>query len=251
MLKSVKLVTFDVTRTLLHFKIPPGKLYAEFAASHGVSVDADVVVKKFGVNYKQMSQSHPNFGKTSIGWEKWWETVIIKSLEDYVRNPSKACEISKDLIDSYKTGDNWVLNEGCEEILSLLKSTGITIGVISNFDPRLEGVLKDKNLDKYFDFILTSYAANCMKPDPKIFDQALILSKINNIVEQEAVHIGDDVENDYIGPKSSGWQALLVSEKEMGNTKIDKNHIFKSLKDLQSFFMSHTKCTFIHSMKEP
>lgn len=250
MLKTVKLITFDVTRTLLHFKTPPGKLYAEFAASQGVSVDADVVVKKFGINYKQMSLAHPNFGKATIGWEKWWETVIASSLEDYVRDPLKTCEISKGLIDSYKTGDNWVLNEGCEEILSFLKSTGITVGVISNFDPRLEGVLKDKKIDKYFDFILTSYAANCMKPDSKIFDQALIASKVNNISKQEAVHIGDDIENDYIGPRLSGWQSLLISDKEIDSDKVVKNHIFRTLKDLHSFFMSHTKCTFIHNIKD-
>ncbi|XP_077300250.1 rhythmically expressed gene 2 protein-like [Arctopsyche grandis] len=238
-MKTIKLVTFDVTRTLLQFRIPPGSRYAEIATSYGISVDSTRVSKKFKSSYQQTSQVYPNFGKNTVGWEQWWTLVIKKTFEDDVNDKRALDSLATNLIQLYRTGNEWILCEGCEGVLNILKRTGIKIGVISNFDQRLGDILKNACIDRYFDFIVGSYDADCMKPDSKIFQQALTASKLSGIVSKECLHIGDDIKNDYVGATSAGWNAILVSNKPSQNEKIDRNHVFNSLNDLCEFFMKN------------
>lgn len=114
------------------------------------------------------------------------------------------------------------------------------MGVISNFDQRLESILKDTEIRQYFAFVLTSYDFGVEKPSLPIFEEALRLGKRNRekaILPCEAMHIGDQVDNDYFGAKTAGWSAALI--KHVGDEKTDekrvpKQDIFTSLKHFQS-----------------
>ncbi|XP_050361382.1 rhythmically expressed gene 2 protein-like [Nymphalis io] len=123
------------------------------------------------------------------------------------------------------------ISEGSEELIKLLKQSDITIGVISNFDPRLHEILFNLNLNKYFEFIITSYEAGISKPDKKIFQIAQGICK-KYIDSSQCLHIGDDITNDYHGAKEAGWHALLVTNKlkHLESQVLDKT--FLNLKEL-------------------
>lgn len=65
------------------------------------------------------------------------------------------------------------------------------------------------NLPK-FDFVATSYEADCEKPNPKIFKYAEKISK-QKFAPEEALHIGNEVEKDLEGAAAAGWSSLLIS----------------------------------------
>jgi putative hydrolase of the HAD superfamily len=102
-------------------------------------------------------------------------------------------------------------------MLQTLRSNGIKVAVVSNFDERLVllpalGTTKDSSstpfiqplllknlgLDHLFDVVLPSCYAGVAKPDPDIFYQAL---RKANVEGSEAVHVGDDYKKDYRGAK--------------------------------------------------
>ncbi len=77
-LQGIKLITFDVTGTLLKFKKPPYKVYTEFAKAAGLIVDEDEVKVNFKKHFQQMSQEKPHFGEC---WETWWTTVVTNTFK--------------------------------------------------------------------------------------------------------------------------------------------------------------------------
>jgi len=114
------------------------------------------------------------------------------------------------------------------------------LGVISNFDQRLESILEDVQIRQYFAFVLTSYDFGMEKPSLPIFEEALRLTKSlqkEKILSQEATHIGDREDNDYFGAKSAGWNALLIKhDNEIDESKVPREDVFKNLKELERYF---------------
>jgi len=78
------------------------------------------------------------------------------------------------------------------------------------------------------------------KPNLSIFEEALRLMKYlrkEEILAQEATHIGDRADNDYFGAKSAGWNALLIKhDSDIDVSKVPREDVFKSLKELQRHF---------------
>lgn len=111
------------------------------------------------------------------------------------------------------------------------------MGVISNFDQRLESILEDVEIRQYFAFVLTSYDFGVEKPSLAIFEEALRLTRRlreEEILPREATHIGDRADKDYFGAKSAGWNALLIKhDDEINETKVPREDVFRSLKELQ------------------
>lgn len=211
-LSGIKLVTFDVTNTLLKFRKPPWEHYANVAKKYGFNGEGISIKKKLLNNYNVMSKQYPNFGKDSISWQQWWSKIIEMTFQGELPPDANIDMISEKLINDYKTPNCWQIVEGSEDLIRLFKQFNVTIGVISNFDPRLHEILLNLNINKYFEFILTSYEIGVCKPDKKFFEIAQAKCK-NCIKPSECLHIGDDISKDYEGAKGAGWHALLITNE--------------------------------------
>jgi REG-2-like HAD superfamily hydrolase len=249
-INRLRLVTFDVTETLLNYRIPPAEKYSQVAAQFGVTVDPNVISVNFRKQWRNMSSSHPNFGQsTGLGWETWWKQLINRTFQESVscnaHNVSILDTIGDHLIEVYKTRECWQIAEGAEDLLKYLNSLGISLGIVSNYDGRLKAVLKAMELHHYFRFIITSYCAGFVKPDSRIFYLALGQLDNGRIKPHEAVHIGNTPEIDYLGAVKAGWNAILVHQNAKKVTKhyqyVDPEFVFENLRYLQSYISMHKK----------
>ncbi|XP_063215836.1 rhythmically expressed gene 2 protein-like [Bacillus rossius redtenbacheri] len=238
-----RLVTFDVTGTLLKFRMSPGEKYAEVAASFGLKVEPRILTANFKTHFRDMCVEHPNFGLlTGIGWKKWWTDVVFKTFDFGSGCATHEVEenilrsIAETLIDDYKKSECWVVTNGSVSLLSNLKDLGICLGVVSNFDGRLKKVLESTGLRKYFDFVLASYEVGFEKPDARIFNNALCCTQ-KVLQPNQALHVGNDPFLDYKGARNAGWNAVLISnDTHIFNTyDIDKQFVFPSLNKLSAF----------------
>ncbi|PNF32148.1 Rhythmically expressed gene 2 protein [Cryptotermes secundus] len=240
----LRLVTFDVTETLLTFRVPPAEKYADVGAQFGVIVDPNVISANFKKHWRYMSTSHPNFGqRTGLGWEKWWKLLVNKTFQDTVQgnayNVSIFDTIGDHLIELYKTCECWKTVEGAEELLNHFNKLRVPLGIISNYDERLETVLEAMDLHHHFQFIITSYCAGFEKPDSRIFRLALCQLGNGSIKPNEALHVGNMPEIDYLGAVKAGWNAALVHQNPKKVTEhyhgVDPELVFETLKDFESY----------------
>ncbi|KAG8198109.1 hypothetical protein JTE90_020932 [Oedothorax gibbosus] len=237
-----KLCTFDVTNTLLKFRIPVGEQYAKVGRIYGVHRDPQQIGKSFLANWKTMNQNHPNYGQTTeLSSNSWWKELVRRAFTDDSNKQltdNELDSISGHLYDLYKGSECWKVEAGAKSLLKLLKDKGVMLGVISNFDERLDCVLKSNELHLYFEFILGSYDVGVAKPNRKIFE--LALGKAPFVDSSEALHIGDNILLDYLAAKEAGWNALLLQHKDLDKDllkKVDPYEIVSNVDQIREYIL--------------
>lgn len=114
--------------------------------------------------------------------------------------------------------------------LKFCAALGLKQGVVSNFDKRLEGILRGCGLLTHFSFLLTSEEAGVAKPDPAIFTQALVRC---GVPASSVVHVGDHYVNDYLTSRSLGIQGYLLDRQDChGHLDVPPQHRLHSLDEL-------------------
>lgn len=252
-LSRLRLITFDVTDTLLKFRSSPGRQYGEIGALYGVLADDNALAANFKAHWYKLNKEHPNFGLTTgLGWENWWKHIIAGTFQDskFNINDKKLDAISKHLIDLYRTSNCWQQCFGTLGLLTYLRSKKVPLGIISNFDPRLTQTLQNTKLLPHFGFVITSYEVGFEKPDKRIFEEAMKASGIKDLKPEECLHIGDTPILDYFGAKNCGWNAILVHDKSYEQLKekygdVDRERVFASLYDLHKHFVDTSDEKFV------
>lgn len=83
------------------------------------------------------------------------------------------------------------------------------LGIIANQSLGTQERIDNWGIGKYFDVVIASAEAGCAKPDPKIFTMALQKAKCE---PNEAVMVGDRLDNDIIPAKKLGMKTIWVRQ---------------------------------------
>jgi putative hydrolase of the HAD superfamily len=97
--------------------------------------------------------------------------------------------------------------------LSDWRGQGVRLVVVSNWDVSLHDVLARVGLAPLLDGVVTSAEARARKPDPAIFERALLLAGVR---PEEAVHAGDSADEDVAGARAAGIEPVLVRRDDAG-----------------------------------
>ncbi|MEW6048074.1 MAG: HAD-IA family hydrolase [Bacillota bacterium] len=107
-----------------------------------------------------------------------------------------------------EAGTLWLaVRPGTAESLRKLRELGLTLGVVSNADGRVEQFLETAGLRPYLDFVVDSTLVGVEKPDPRIFQIALERAGVG---PGEAVHVGDIFSVDVVGARSAGIEGVAM-----------------------------------------
>ncbi|KAJ1956277.1 Haloacid dehalogenase-like hydrolase domain-containing protein 3 [Dispira parvispora] len=143
----------------------------------------------------------------------WWEKVILDTFHCAgitgvdQKQLQRVCTI---LYEKFATPEPYRVYPESQDTLLALAQRGIKLGIISNSDDRTEHLIKELGLGSYMDFIIISALEGIEKPSHGIFEKALRLAGTS---PQQALHVGDDYQNDYQGPILVGMHALLIDRK--------------------------------------
>lgn len=214
--RPFKLITFDITGTLLKYRSSPAIEYSNVLKKYGIEVKLSTLDDLINKNWIFMKRAHPNFGLvTGLGWENYWRTyahnVFSKAFQIENITHSVLLEtIINDLMMMYSTGETFRVQDGAIELLEFLKKEQVPVGVISNYDPRIKPILKNLGISHYFKFILSSYEVRSEKPDVKIFREAESHIDKEGLNRELFLHVGDSYSLDVKGARNAGWSACLV-----------------------------------------
>ncbi|RDI95560.1 HAD family hydrolase [Meiothermus sp. QL-1] len=109
------------------------------------------------------------------------------------------------LAQNWQNPQVWPVTPGAREALAELRGLGFKLGVVSNWDWTLPGVLRATGLAEFFDYIGVSALEGVAKPDPRFF--AIVLEALG-VRPAEAVHVGDS-KDDIQGARAAGVHPLL------------------------------------------
>lgn len=125
-----------------------------------------------------------------------------------------------------------------EEILRYLCSQGYKIGIIANQSPGTAERLEKWGLLKYIDVVASSAELGVAKPDRAIFDKALEMAECT---AQEAVMIGDRLDNDISPAKKLGMKTIWVRQgfaiyQNLQLAEFQPDYIVDTLSELKEIF---------------
>ena len=224
--RRIKVITMDVTGTMVSFS---GKLedhYANAARYCGVDISDEVASKlalSFHDAYRETSTKYPCFGNSKLSAKDWWRACVLRSFEiagvtewdDHTEQSERVFQRVYSIFGSHATYSAF---PDAQPFLRWAHRHNIVCGVVSNADERYgDSILPMLGLAEGLDFFTFSKEVGAQKPDPKIFDAALRaaeewLPKNNDVLHPcEILHIGNDYEKDYLGATQEGCNAVLLN----------------------------------------
>jgi putative hydrolase of the HAD superfamily len=187
---------FDVGGTLIQPWPSVGALYAAAARRHGLTGTAEQLERVFRESWAALKCP----GLT-VSRKDWWRELVFRTLGQENE------ECFAELFEQFARAAAWRVFPDVEETLRAARAQGVHIGVISNWDERLRPLLQEIGLARWFDSLTISCEVGAEKPDSKIFQAALHVAKVN---PDEALHIGDSLNEDVRGAEAAGMRGVLV-----------------------------------------
>ena len=159
----------------------------------------------------------------------WWSTIVKNMLLDDSKAKNLSLDdklinqISDNIFEEFSKATYWRKYDNCDLILSELNKKNIKLGVISNFDERLFEIMKNLNINSYFDFVcIPSNSNGYYKPHHEIFKIAREQAKIDK--DSFIIHIGDDFDLDYKASlnSNSNFKSILLLNEDHDKNKYNQ-----------------------------
>jgi putative hydrolase of the HAD superfamily len=141
--------------------------------------------------------------------KQWWRDVVWNVFAPLGPFP-RFTDYFDALFARFAEADAWVLYPETLDALTALRSRGLVLGVISNFDSRLFGLLEGLGLARFFAPVVISSQAGAAKPETAIFHRALTY---HGLRPDEALHVGDNYEADVVGARTAGLTPVWVDRR--------------------------------------
>ena len=229
--ESTQALFFDIGNTLL-YPYPSvsevcRQVLAEAGYTHGTEAIEDLlpIVDEY---YEERYREDDTFWTDDNAASEVWVGMYVLLCER-LGIDKDAKVLARRVCDEFGDPERWRAYDDVRPALVRLKEErDLKLGVISNWDQRLEPLLDGMGLGELFDTVLSSAVVGLHKPDPRIFK--LACDRLG--VEPEfSVHVGDHHYADVLGARSVGMTAVLIDRHSRGFLNAD----LSTLDELESF----------------
>jgi putative hydrolase of the HAD superfamily len=195
LLAQLDAVTLDLYGTLVTLPDPVPKL-VETLQERGIEATAASVGAAFEAEFAYYGpRSHEGRDEQSVAdLNRRCAQVFLEALGADL-DPAEFAP-------SYVAALEFEVVPGAPESLRALRSRGLELAAVTNWDVTVHERLSDLGLAPFFSHVVTSAEAGARKPDPVPFHRALDLLRVT---PERAVHIGDD-EADRVGAAAAGMR---------------------------------------------
>jgi putative hydrolase of the HAD superfamily len=193
-------VLFDAAETLFTTRGSVGDIYAAVARQYGSTATPESIQAAFVRNFR-------GAGPVAVEHQKeWWKDIVHRVFTE-VGMVENFDQFFNEVYDMFRNSQGWVLFPETREVLGVLKTAGLTLGVVSNFDTRIYSVMESLSILEFFDAVTTSSEAGFCKPDREIFETA---ARALNTPPSETVVVGDSLRDDVEAGIRAGLHAILL-----------------------------------------
>jgi len=205
----LRAVFFDVGNTLLFPNPSVSEVCRQILAEEGHVHDLkaiDALMPLVDEFYEDRYQSDDTFwtdeSETSQVWIGMYSLLCRElGIED------EAEHIALRVYDEFGRSDRWRAYDDVVPAFHRLRDRGLALGLISNWDKRLTGLMGGMGIAPLLDTIVSSAEVGLHKPDPRIFELAC---QRLGVRPDECAHVGDHQYADVLGARSVGMLPILI-----------------------------------------
>ncbi|MHB1421961.1 MAG: HAD-IA family hydrolase [Gemmataceae bacterium] len=199
-------VFFDAVGTLIHPEPPAPAIYTAVGHRFGSRLDETAVSARFRAAFRRQEEAdHAGNLRTDEAREiARWRAIVGEVLDDVT--DAETC--FQELYAHFARPDAWRCQPETAEVFAALASRGHVLGIASNFDHRLRGLVENMPALRPVKYLIISSEIGWRKPAPEFF--AAMCRQAGSPPEQ-ILYVGDDPVNDYEGARKVGMRFLLLA----------------------------------------
>ncbi|WP_291765118.1 HAD family hydrolase [Caldivirga sp. UBA161] len=259
MAEKTRVITFDVYQTVLEYGDALikeiGEAISKYYREVGYSVDSSVVT-----DYYRLMEREVRVNRVmNLLYTPPTENIrrLVKRIGQRYGIPFSnrlVNDLQTIIADTVINSQNIKVIEGVEEVFSILKEEDWLVGIVSNviFWPgRVSRALLTRfGLWRFIDYAVFSDEVGYPKPHPIIFE-TLINSLVGDRIPDVAAHVGDNIQEDFVGALMYGIVGVLydpdgvytpVNSSPYEAIKC-KAYIIRRTKDVLTLVDALTKCS--------
>jgi putative hydrolase of the HAD superfamily len=143
-LSRPRAVLFDAAETLFTTRGSVGEIYASIARRFGSQAPSEAIQAAFVRHFR-------GSGPISIADQKqWWKEIVYRVFSE-VGMVEDFDEFFDRVYDQFRDSQGWMLFPETFEVLQQLRTLGVRLGIISNFDTRIYSVLESLGIRDFFE----------------------------------------------------------------------------------------------------
>ena len=210
-LTGVRAVLFDAVGTVVSPSPPVAAAYAQAAERFGLRAAEEEVDWRFRAAFaRQEAIDARNGWRTDEARERGrWRAIVAEVFPD--------ADDGEGLFDAlwrhFADPAHWAAFDDVTACWRTLADRGLIVGLASNFDERLGGIVRGLSPLAGCRHVFTSSGLGWRKPAREFFDS---IAAALRLPPREIVLVGDDLDNDYRGARQAGWQTVLLQRSAAG-----------------------------------
>ncbi len=236
--QNIKVISFDAGFTLLEPAPSFGGILSKLAARRGYDCDPDMLTLRFFDAHHKYAKLSRIEGKGMYACEErskyWWDKITIEAYGRLI-NSDDAQPLADRCYNELSKGSSWKLYPDVLPALEELSAGGYRLIVLSNWDRRLPGILKEIGIAEFFQSVYYSTSVEFEKPDEPFF--RCVLEDLQ-IPAKSVLHVGDNLIDDLEGASRVGMHGIVVKRKvtiipivlnKLFHTSLPENNLAESV----------------------
>lgn len=213
-----RVVFFDVAGTLIRPRGRVGEHYAAIARRFGVEADPGALTRHFPAAFREATpMAFPGARPEEVpALERGVWRGLVRGIFERAGALAEFGDAARfeaffaQLFGHFESASVWEVYPDVLPAFEALRERGCRLGVVTNFDGRVEPLLDGLGLSPWLDSLTRSSRVGAVKPDAAIFRHALALHAAR---PEEALHVGDSPAHDVQGALAAGLGAVLVDRE--------------------------------------
>lgn len=211
------IVLLDAGETILGPRVSFGAVYARVLSELGIERPGDSWERGLRAAWAEVNRTIPPGTDRYAFWpggeSEYW-TRFVRAVLEHTPGAPRGATIARraldPLRDAFRDPAAWQVYPDVLPVLETLAGMGARLGVVSNWDSRLPGLLDRLGLAARFDAVVVSHIEGIEKPHPELFLRAVARLGGN---PGDAIHVGDAPELDEAGARAAGIASALVDRR--------------------------------------
>jgi len=203
-------VFFDVGNTLILPEPSVAQVCAEVlhAAGHACELGAiEAILPSVDDYYEDRYREDDSFWTSDEGAADVWVGMYELLCRRLGVPAAEARAIGAAVYREFGSASRWRPYPDVPGEFRRLRAAGVKVGIVSNWDTRLAGVLDGIGLGELVDTVVCSAVEGLHKPDPRIFELGCARLGVD---AARSAHVGDHMYADVAGARGAGMTAVLI-----------------------------------------